>query len=57
MSDSPQGPYTLWVNHGDGWSFEDFRTLKEAMMATRYTSMWTVQKPVAWSAVDAEDAA
>lgn len=47
----PKGPYTLWQNFGyEGWSFQDFDTLHEAVKADKHVSAWVITKPVDWDA-------
>lgn len=49
MSDDvkPKGPYTLWKYYGyDGWAWEDFQTLDDAVFAEKHTSSWVIQEPV-----------
>jgi hypothetical protein len=47
----PKGPYTLWQDYGyDGWGFEDYESLDEAVRAPKYASVWVISRPVDWGA-------
>lgn len=52
--DKPEGPYILWTYHrDDGWSFENFATLKEAIEHDTYGSAHVITRaPVDWSPVE-----
>jgi hypothetical protein len=50
----PQGPFTVWQDGGyDGWSFEDYPTLKDALEAHKYNVTWVIQKSVAYEVNEA----
>lgn len=41
----PKGPFTVWKYHSyEGWSWEDYQTLKEAVEAEKYGSPWVVTR-------------
>ena len=41
-----QGPYIVWENNGEGWSPNSYETLKEAVLAHKYTSQWVITRPI-----------
>jgi hypothetical protein len=54
MSDKPQGPFTVWQGGGyEGWRFEDYPTLKEALEAQKFNTTWVIQKPVVYEVNEA----
>mgnify|MGYP001577330583 CR=1 FL=1 len=50
----PQGPFTLWQDFGNGWSFVDFPTLVLALEAPRYTNQWHISKPAVYVVMEDE---
>lgn len=41
----PKGPYTVWVNYGyDGWSFQDYEALKDAVEAEKHATDWVITR-------------
>jgi len=42
------GPYIIWIDNGayEGWSPRSFKTLKEALLAERYSSAFVATKLV-----------
>ena len=43
----PKKEYILWVNYGtEGWGWQDFDTLKEALESEKFGHDWTITKRV-----------
>lgn len=53
----PNGPFTVWTSYGiEGWQFEDFNTIEDAIRAHKMMSEWVVMAPVDWQIVIKEKA-
>jgi hypothetical protein len=55
----PQGPVTLWTYSGEGWSFYDFPTVREALESSErgYSSWWHISQPIVYEIVNQTKAA
>lgn len=52
--EEPKGPYIVWHdNGGDGWSFDNFATLKEAVASNHgYSYRYVVTRVVDYEVID-----
>lgn len=49
----PKGPYVLWTDHGEGWGFNDFETLKEALESDHgYSTNYVITRLVDYDVID-----
>jgi hypothetical protein len=57
--EGPKGPVTLWTHSGEGWSFYDFATVKEALESDErgYSGCWHISQPVQYEIVNQTKAA